>query len=106
MTATCVTVYVKPEFIELFIEATLENHRNSILEPDNLRFDALQSKDDPARFTLYEVYRSAEGAAAHKETPHYKKWKDTVAGWMAKPREGVAYNVLAPADPELWKTRR
>ncbi|NPV02773.1 MAG: antibiotic biosynthesis monooxygenase [Brevinematales bacterium] len=106
MIATCVTVFVKPEYIGRFIDATLENHRNSILEPENLRFDVLQAKDDPSRFTLYEVYRSDAGAAAHKETPHYKKWKDTVADWMAKPREGVAHHVLAPSDPEVWKTRK
>jgi autoinducer 2-degrading protein len=28
---------------------------------------------------LYEAYDSLEGAAAHKQTPHYLKWKETVA---------------------------
>ncbi|OHD53825.1 MAG: antibiotic biosynthesis monooxygenase [Spirochaetes bacterium GWF1_51_8] len=106
MIATCVTVYVLPEYVEQFIEATIENHRGSVMEPENLRFDVLRAKSDPCRFTLYEVYRTEAGAAAHKETAHYKKWKDTVAEWMAKPREGVAHDVIAPLDPEVWKTER
>ena len=39
MIVTCVTIYVKEPFIPNFIEATLDNHRNSIKEEGNLRFD-------------------------------------------------------------------
>lgn len=102
MIVTVVSVYVKPEYIERFIEATIENHRNSVLEKGNLRFDLLQCREKPENFTLYEAYESDEAAAAHKNTAHYLKWKDTVADWMAQPRVGVAHNVLAPSL-EKWK---
>ena len=103
MTVTCVNIRVKSEHIDEFIRASLENHRNSILEEGNLRFDILQNASDPSRFTLYEAYRSEEDAAAHKKTAHYAVWRDTVAPWMAEPREGVKHNVLAPTDVSLWK---
>jgi (4S)-4-hydroxy-5-phosphonooxypentane-2,3-dione isomerase len=94
---TLVHVYVKPEFINAFIEATRENHENSIKEKGNLRFDILQDAQDPAKFVLYEAYESEQAAIAHKETIHYLQWRDAVAPWMAKPREGVKHNLLFPA---------
>ncbi|MBM4158610.1 MAG: antibiotic biosynthesis monooxygenase [Ignavibacteria bacterium] len=103
MHLTCVHVQVKKENLEEFIEATMENHRNSVMEPGNLRFDFLQSKNDPCRFMLYEVYRTESDAKAHKETMHYIEWKDRAANWMEKPREGAGYTVLAPKDDLLWK---
>jgi len=102
MIATLVHVYVKEEYIDPFIEATLENHRASIQEPGNLRFDVLQDDENPAKFTLYEAYESEEAAAAHKKTEHYKKWKETVADWMDKPREGVRHQIVAPKEKSAW----
>jgi autoinducer 2-degrading protein len=102
MIATLVHVYVKEEYIDQFIEATLENHRASIQEPGNLRFDVLQDDENPAKFTLYEAYESEEAAAAHKKTEHYKKWKEKVADWMDKPREGVKHQIVAPKDKSAW----
>ncbi|AFZ13467.1 Antibiotic biosynthesis monooxygenase [Crinalium epipsammum PCC 9333] len=96
MIVTCVHVWVKPEHIEDFIKATKINHENSIKEPQNMRFDILQDQGDPSKFILYEAYQSDEGAAAHKQTEHYLTWRDTVAPWMAEPRKGIPYSVIAP----------
>jgi len=101
MIVTCVTVYVKEEFIPNFIEATLDNHRNSVKEEGNLRFDVLQCNGDETRFFLYEAYSTAEASATHKKTAHYLKWRDTVADWMAQPRVGVAHSVIAPVK-KMW----
>jgi autoinducer 2-degrading protein len=96
MHVTLVHVHVDPAHIDDFIAATKLNHEASIQEPGNRRFDILQSPDDPSQFILYEAYASAEAAAAHKETGHYSAWRDTVAPWMAEPRQGVRYNGLFP----------
>lgn len=98
MIATFVHIWVKPEHIDDFIKASTENHLNSVKEPGNLRFDMLQDAGDPAKFVLYEAYKSEEFAAAHKETAHYHKWRETVADWMAKPRRGEKHIILAPKD--------
>lgn len=97
MIATLVHVEVKKEFIGPFIEATRNNHENSVQEPGNFRFDILQDAQNPTRFLLYEVYESEEAAALHKQTPHYAVWRDSVAPWMAKPREGVKHHLLFPS---------
>ncbi|PKN20264.1 MAG: antibiotic biosynthesis monooxygenase [Deltaproteobacteria bacterium HGW-Deltaproteobacteria-6] len=102
MIVTVVNIVVQPENVDQFILATLENHRHSIKEKGNLRFDVLQHRDNPAAFTLYEAYETDEAAAAHKKTAHYCKWRDTVETWMAKPREGFAHNVLAPLEKSAW----
>jgi len=102
MYAVCVHVLVKEENRDQFIEATLENARATIQEPGNMRFDVVQQIDDPNRFVLYEVYREESGMAAHKETPHYAKWRDAVAPWMAEPRRGVKHLSLFPKSESSW----
>ena len=97
MQVTLVHVTVKPDHVDEFIEASRLNHELSVTEPGNRRFDVLQSADDPTRFVLYEAYENADEAARHKETDHYKQWRETVADWMAQPRTGVPYNGLFPA---------
>ncbi|MCF7964722.1 MAG: antibiotic biosynthesis monooxygenase [Methylobacter tundripaludum] len=96
MHVTLVHVHVKPAHIDDFIAATRLNHEASIQESGNRRFDILQSPENPGQFILYEVYASTEDAAAHKQTPHYLTWRDTVADWMAQPRQGVRYDGLFP----------
>jgi autoinducer 2-degrading protein len=98
MYVVAVTVFVKPESVPAFIEATLDNARNSRLEPGNLRFDVLQAEDDPNRFLLYEAYRTRDDFIAHQQTPHYATWKATVADFMAQPRQGIKHHSLWFAD--------
>lgn len=93
-----VHVHVKPDCIEAFRLATLDNARNSVLEPGVARFDVVQQADNPARFTLVEVYRNSEATMAHKATAHYARWRDTVADMMAEPRSSVKYDAVFPAD--------
>ena len=94
MHVTTVHIHVKPDHVDDFIKASLANAEASSKEPGNCRFDLLQSADDPCRFILYEAYATPEDAAAHKLTPHYNTWRDTVADWMAEPRQGVQYKGL------------
>ncbi|HNR68164.1 MAG TPA: antibiotic biosynthesis monooxygenase [bacterium] len=93
-----VHVHVKPEAVELFKNAMLENARHSLLEPGVARFDILQDRQDPTRFVLLEVYRSEADVAAHKETRHYQVWRDFVAEMMAEPRSSVKYINVFPDD--------
>ncbi len=89
MIVTIVFVDVIPEFVSEFETITKYNHENSRREPGNVRFDVLRDSSDISKFVLYEVYSDAEAAAAHKETEHYKKWRDTVAPMMRTPRTSI-----------------
>ena len=87
-----VHIHVKPDQVEAFKAATLDNARHSIQEPGIARFDVLQQQDDPTRFVLYEAYRTPDAAAQHKATAHYKKWADKTADMFAEPRTRALYN--------------
>ena len=93
-----VFVHVKPDCVQAFKAASLENARHSVQEPGIARFDVIQQVDDPTRFVLIEVYRTAAAPAQHKETAHYAAWRDTVADLMAEPRSSVKYANLFPGD--------
>jgi len=100
MFVVSVTVFVNPDRIGEFVEATLNNARNTRHEPGNVRFDVLQSNDDRSRFLLYEVYRGEQDFQAHQETEHYLRWRETVADWMAQRRDGIKYTSLFPDDAD------
>lgn len=93
-----VHIHVKPEVLDDFIEATIENARNSLREPGIARFDFIQNLDDPTKFVLIEVYRTPDDPAAHKETAHYNIWREKVANMMAEPRRSVKYANVFPDD--------
>lgn len=93
-----VHVHVKPEHVDAFREASVENARRSVLEPGIARFDVIQQQDDPARFVLVEVYQTPEDVVRHKETAHYATWRDTVAEMMAEPRQATRYANCFPED--------
>jgi (4S)-4-hydroxy-5-phosphonooxypentane-2,3-dione isomerase len=96
-----VHVNVKPEFIEAFKQATIENASHSVKEAGVARFDVLQQAEDPTKFILIEIYKTAEASGAHKETAHYKRWRDTVMRMMAEPRRGIKYIHIFPAELSL-----
>ena len=93
-----VHVHVKPESVEAFRNATIENARNSVTELGVARFDVIQQPDDPTRFVLVEVYRTPEDQLKHRETAHYLKWRDAVAEMMVEPRTAHKYASVFPDD--------
>ena len=102
MIVTCVYVNVKSDAVDKFINETIINHRKTVQEPGNLRFDFIQQSDDPHRFMLYEVFEDEKAVADHKETAHYLTWRDAVADLMAEPRKGVRYKIIEPSDSTRW----
>jgi autoinducer 2-degrading protein len=99
-----VHVRIRPGRTEDFLAATLVNARASLGEPGVLRFDVLSEMTDPEHVVLVEVYRDDEASAAHKLTPHYATWRDTVAEMMAAPRESVRYSAVFPERSQGWAT--
>ena len=93
-----VHIQVKPDRVEAFKAACMDNSRNSLNEPGIARFDVLQQQDDPTQFLLVEIYRTADAPAAHKQTAHYRQWAETVADMMAVPRSSVKFDKVYPED--------
>jgi len=102
MIVTLVHIWVKDQYVDDFIRATIDNHENTVKEPGNIRFDFLSDANDKTKFVLYEVFESEEAVAAHKTTAHYLRWRDTVADWMAQPRQGLRHSAICPTETSLW----
>ena len=102
MIVNCVYIKVKPEAVSGFIDATVKNHRESVKEAGNLRFDLICQADEPCRFMLYEAWESEDAAADHKKTAHYLIWRDEVESFMAEPRKGVKHYIIQPSDKSQW----
>lgn len=100
MFVVSVSIHVKEDRVEEFLECVLENARHTVGEPGNVRFDVLQQNDDRTRFQLYEAYRTADDFAAHQRTPHYLAWREAVADWMAEPRVGIKLQAVFPPDAD------
>jgi (4S)-4-hydroxy-5-phosphonooxypentane-2,3-dione isomerase len=96
-----VDIAVIPEELEAFLAATADNAAASRDEPGVVRFDVLSDRADPNHVVLVEIYRDEAAAAAHKETAHYARWRDTVAPMMARPRQAARYVNTSPGD-EDW----
>ena len=95
---------IRPERIGDFLAATVVNARASLAEPGVLRFDVIQDQADPEHVVLTEVYRDDDASAAHKLTPHYALWRDSVAGMMAEPRASAKFSAVFPGDGEGWSS--
>jgi (4S)-4-hydroxy-5-phosphonooxypentane-2,3-dione isomerase len=93
-----VFIHVKTDLLEAFKEVSLDNARNSLLEPGIARFDLIQQADDPTRFVLVEVYRTPEDAPKHKETAHYNRWRELAEPMLAEPRTRIIYSNVFPAE--------
>lgn len=102
MIVRIITVNVKSGTAEAFEQATITNRAGSIREPGVLRFDLMRDTDIADRYYLYEVYRDDKATVSHKETPHYREWKASVADLMATDRSSVAGIPIAPADEGEW----
>lgn len=98
-----VNIHIKPDQVNAFIAATVENAKNSIQEPGIVRFDFYQQADDPHRFTLVEIYRTADDPPKHRETAHYQRWRDTAESMMVEPRTKIEYRNVFPLDDQLGK---
>lgn len=93
-----VFVHVKPDQIDAFRAATIENARNSVQEPGIARFDVIQQADDATRFVLVEVYRTPDDPPRHRETAHYKAWAEAVADMLTEPRSKIVYGNVFPGE--------
>ena len=102
MIALLVTIRIQPPRREAFMEAMLDDALHSVQdEPGCLRFDVLEDPDDPNRIFLYEVYRDEGALDAHRQAPHFLRWKHATRNWFdGEPVVEQAVSVY-PAD-EDW----
>ena len=102
MISIFVTINIKDGFADKFSEASLGDSQGSVRdEPGCFRFDILRNSEVTNRFHLYEVYKDEAALEAHRNAPHYKKWRATVEDWFDGELERVMMNTVFPSD-EGW----
>jgi len=99
---------VKPERVDDFIDAVKLDGLGSVHnEPGCLRFDVYQNTENPSELYLYEVYVNLAAFEYHRETPHIKKWAETVKDWYAGERTGSRRGKnIWPPDNWGWSAGR
>ncbi|NOT05530.1 MAG: antibiotic biosynthesis monooxygenase [Anaerolineales bacterium] len=94
--------YIKPDQIEAYKAATLENARKTIQEPGIIRFDVFQDATNPGHFSLLEIYRDLAARDLHLETEHFKTWRDVYLRTQDHKGSGDEFIVLYPEE-SFWK---
>ncbi|MBI4730600.1 MAG: antibiotic biosynthesis monooxygenase [Chloroflexi bacterium] len=90
--------YLKPEFIEAYKAAILEDARESVKEDGILSFEVFQDKSDLTHFSLLEIYRDTQAREFHLQQPYFLKFKETVIGQEMFARKGTGdeFDLLFP----------
>ena len=80
MIALIVEINIKPGFKDQFMASMLGDARGSNNdEPGCLRFDVLQDNEDENKLHLFEVYEDEAAVDAHRNAPHFVKWREECA---------------------------
>ena len=99
MISIFVTIQVKPEFMDQFVEASFSDARGAVGdEPGCFRFDILRDQSDPNRLHLYEVYADEAALEAHRQAPHYLKWRSTIDDWVDGDFQRIRCDTVFPSD--------
>lgn len=86
MFVVAVQFKIHPEHVAGFKDAVLKNAAASERdEPGCAQFDACFNADGTECF-LYEVYKDEAAFGAHRETPHFKAFFETVQSMIADRR--------------------
>mgnify|MGYP002857429209 CR=1 FL=1 len=106
MFAIFVTIDVKSEFREPFIEASYGDAKGSVgKEPGCFRFDILQDETNPDRFYLYEVYLNEKAFRAHQTYAHYATWRSTVEDWFDGTPRLIRMGTMFPSE-DGWRAQK
>jgi len=90
-------IQVDPSQLEKYNAALKEQMTTAIrVEPGVLTYYAVADKSDPSHITIFEIYADTAAYKAHIETPHFKKYKETVQH-MVKSLELVDVDLIASA---------
>ena len=69
---------------EALLSALKQNVMGSRKEPGNITFEVFEDTATPGKFYLIEDWRSMEAIEAHREAPHFKKYMEQSAEFLAE----------------------
>ena len=91
-------IHVDPSQLEKYNAALKEQMATAVrVEPGVLTYYAVADKTDPSHITILEIYADSAAYKLHIQTPHFKKYKETVQD-MVKSLELVDVNLIGSAN--------
>ena len=85
MLALVVEFLIKPEHVDAFHAAILENASLSReTEPGCRQFDVCRDPANAATFFLYELYDDEAAIQAHLQSAHFLQMNAATADWVAR----------------------
>ena len=88
-------IEVVPEFLEDYMAFAKEVGETSVkVEPGVLTLFSMQTKEDPCKIYILEIYADQEAYQSHIQTAHFKKYKEGTAK-MVKRLKLIDVNPLA-----------
>lgn len=93
-------IQVDPSQLEKYNQALKEQMTTAVrVEPGVLTYYAVADKTDPSHITILEIYADTAAYQSHIQTPHFKKYKQTVEH-MVKSLELVDVNLVGVATKQ------
>lgn len=89
-----VDVRVHQHCCDRFIQLATFHASESRKETGCCRFELLRDVADPCHFALVETWFSHAHLFAHRQTPHYVRWRDEVVAMEATRRVRTEWNGL------------
>lgn len=88
-------IEVEPEYLEEYMAFAKEVGETSVkVEPGVLTLFSMQTKEDPCKIYILEIYANQEAYQSHIQTAHFKKYKEGTAK-MVKSLKLIDVNPLA-----------
>jgi quinol monooxygenase YgiN len=66
--------------VDLYMGLLKEQMQTAVrVEPGVISYEVFADKTNSAKITIIEIYANNDAYLSHRETPHFKKYKDAVA---------------------------
>jgi autoinducer 2-degrading protein len=88
------TFSVNLEAVDHFQTVTLQHVGTSQQEAGIVRFELMQSEEDPRQFALLMLFQDDSARIRHMTTEHFQAWRETIAPDLAEPIRSVRYRRL------------
>lgn len=98
-----VTVQVRPEYREEFLDAITANAAASVRdEPGCLSFDVIELASGDNRFAFYEKYADADAFhVGHKGAPHFAQWRAVAEQVLVAGSQVNTFGTIVISDRSL-----
>lgn len=93
-------VFIKPEKVEEFIEATRSLIEQSRAEEGNVSYSLFQDPADPSKFLFFEEWKNQAAVDAHFATAHFKAFGETLNACASSPADITVYDSVAEKKAE------